>query len=83
LIIFKTAIRIQIHVKDPVYGFSLDFEGHETHHANLKRAVRLMDKKIKEFENSNFETNKAELGANVSKGMLSNFFSGNFKKCCC
>ena len=72
--ILNTPIRHLV-VKDTVYGFSLDFQGPVGHQQNLKVAARLMEKKIKEFENTNFETNKAQLEANVSKGMLSKFFS--------
>lgn len=55
-----------IHIKDPIYGFSLLYKGEGTLQENRKKAIAEMSKKIKNFEMEKFQSSKADLEKSMS-----------------
>ena len=57
----------RIDVKDPVYGLNLTLE-EQGNPGNIRKAIKMMEDKIRNFENINFETKQAQLESNISPG---------------
>ena len=55
-----------IHIKDPVYGFSTLYKGQGTLQENKKKAIAEMRKEIEKFEAEAFEAKNFDLEKSVS-----------------